>query len=178
MIRGFLIKRCKLCLLYALSIYETLRRNVASTDSISTLFDWKSCRPCALEFTRYWKVFYVGNLNHGFNPMFLIFTKRSDGEIDGRIVSHWNVPFYGEYSYLNQHRVMVTHVIWGWMNLFARGIGAFALNMKFGMRGRMLRQFWTILLEGMLIKIFRYGSVQWLQMQYLLRRVSDGDCHV
>ena len=51
--------------------------------------------------------------------------------------------------------------IFGWMNLFARGMGGFVsdiANVKFGMRGRLLWQFGTIVLEGIFLIAFGYTT--------------------
>ena len=47
--------------------------------------------------------------------------------------------------------------IFGWMNLFARGLGGFCsdkLNDKLGMRGRLYAQFFLLLVEGVMVFIF------------------------
>jgi len=47
--------------------------------------------------------------------------------------------------------------IFGWMNLFARGLGGFAsdkLSAKMGMRGRLLAQSVLLLAEGILVLVF------------------------
>merc|ERR1712045_45423 len=47
--------------------------------------------------------------------------------------------------------------IFGWMNLFARGLGGFAsdkLNSKMGMKGRLIVQIVTLLVEGVMVLIF------------------------
>merc|ERR1712125_123156 len=47
--------------------------------------------------------------------------------------------------------------IFGWMNLFARGLGGFCsdkLNAKMGMKGRLLTQLFLLLAEGGLVLIF------------------------
>ena len=47
--------------------------------------------------------------------------------------------------------------IFGWMNLFARGLGGFAsdkLNAKMGMRGRLIVQIVTLAVEGVMVLIF------------------------
>merc|ERR1712038_1987937 len=47
--------------------------------------------------------------------------------------------------------------IFGWMNLFARGLGGFAsdkLNSKMGMKGRLIVQIVTLLVEGIMVLIF------------------------
>ena len=47
--------------------------------------------------------------------------------------------------------------IFGWMNLFARGIGGYVsdkLNTKMGMRGRLLWQGINLILEGIMVFIF------------------------
>jgi NNP family nitrate/nitrite transporter-like MFS transporter len=51
--------------------------------------------------------------------------------------------------------------IFGWMNLFARGLGGFAsdkLNARMGMRGRILAQTVFLLLEGALVLVFANSS--------------------
>merc|ERR1712024_57971 len=47
--------------------------------------------------------------------------------------------------------------IFGWMNLFARGLGGFfsdKLNKKMGMRGRLIVQMLTLTIEGIMVLIF------------------------
>jgi len=47
--------------------------------------------------------------------------------------------------------------IFGWMNLFARGLGGFCsdkMNDKLGMRGRLYAQFFLLLVEGIMVFIF------------------------
>lgn len=47
--------------------------------------------------------------------------------------------------------------IFGWMNLFARGLGGFAsdkFNSKMGMRGRLIWQTVTLLIEGVMVLVF------------------------
>jgi len=47
--------------------------------------------------------------------------------------------------------------IFGWMNLFARGLGGYCsdkLSTKLGMQGRLLTQFFLLLLEGLMVFIF------------------------
>ena len=47
--------------------------------------------------------------------------------------------------------------IFGWMNLFARGLGGYAsdkLNAKLGMRGRLIAQTIMLLAEGLLVLVF------------------------
>mmetsp|Transcript_10570 Transcript_10570/g.13388 ORF Transcript_10570/g.13388 Transcript_10570/m.13388 type:complete len:480 (+) Transcript_10570:54-1493(+) len=47
--------------------------------------------------------------------------------------------------------------IFGWMNLFARGLGGFTsdiLNRKMGMRGRLIWQTVTLLIEGAMVLVF------------------------
>mmetsp|Transcript_29097 Transcript_29097/g.44694 ORF Transcript_29097/g.44694 Transcript_29097/m.44694 type:complete len:750 (-) Transcript_29097:89-2338(-) len=51
--------------------------------------------------------------------------------------------------------------IFGFMNLFARGLGGFVtdvFNAKYGMKGRMYWQFLTLLLQGMGIAVFAYAK--------------------
>ena len=51
--------------------------------------------------------------------------------------------------------------IFGWMNLFARGLGGFIsdiMNVKFGMRGRLLWQFLSVVLEGIFLLVFAHTS--------------------
>lgn len=51
--------------------------------------------------------------------------------------------------------------IFGWMNLFARGLGGFVsdiLNVKHGMRGRLCWQFITIALEGIFLVAFGHAT--------------------
>lgn len=51
--------------------------------------------------------------------------------------------------------------VFGFMNLFARGVGGFAsdmLNAKFGMRGRIIWQAVTLLLEGGFVIIFGFAD--------------------
>ena len=49
----------------------------------------------------------------------------------------------------------------GWMNLFARGMGGFVsdiANVKFGMRGRLVWQFVTLVFEGIFLIAFGYAT--------------------
>ena len=51
--------------------------------------------------------------------------------------------------------------IFGWMNLFARGMGGFIsdiMNVKFGMRGRLWWQFSSVVLEGIFLLVFAHTS--------------------
>lgn len=51
--------------------------------------------------------------------------------------------------------------IFGWMNLFARGLGGFAsdkLSARMGMRGRILAQTFLLLAEGVLVLVFANSS--------------------
>eukprot|EP00557_Chaetoceros_sp_GSL56_P011592 CAMPEP_0176486822 /NCGR_PEP_ID=MMETSP0200_2-20121128/5781_1 /TAXON_ID=947934 /ORGANISM="Chaetoceros sp., Strain GSL56" /LENGTH=874 /DNA_ID=CAMNT_0017883565 /DNA_START=199 /DNA_END=2823 /DNA_ORIENTATION=+ len=51
--------------------------------------------------------------------------------------------------------------IFGWMNLFARGLGGFLsdiMNAKYGMKGRLYWQFATILFEGFFLLAFAYAK--------------------
>jgi len=50
--------------------------------------------------------------------------------------------------------------IFGWLNLFARGLGGFIsdiMNVKYGMRGRLIWQVISLILEGILIICFGYS---------------------
>lgn len=51
--------------------------------------------------------------------------------------------------------------IFGWMNLFARGMGGFIsdiMNAKYGMKGRLYWQFVTVLFEGFFLLAFAYAK--------------------
>ena len=51
--------------------------------------------------------------------------------------------------------------IFGWMNLFARGIGGFIsdkFNSKMGMRGRLIWQSFSLIIEGVMIILFSYTN--------------------
>jgi len=51
--------------------------------------------------------------------------------------------------------------IFGWMNLFARGLGGFVsdiMNVKWGMKGRLTWQFVTLVLEGVFLIAFAYAQ--------------------
>jgi len=51
--------------------------------------------------------------------------------------------------------------IFGWMNLFARGLGGFIsdkLNVKLGMRGRLISQFAFLVLEAIMVFIFNRSN--------------------
>jgi MFS transporter, NNP family, nitrate/nitrite transporter len=70
----------------------------------------------------------------------------------------------------------------GFMNIFARGLGGFGsdlFNAKYGMRGRILWQTLNLLLEGVAIIIFGYsqtlaGSVVALIFLSLMVQSSEG----
>lgn len=51
--------------------------------------------------------------------------------------------------------------IFGWMNLFARGMGGFVsdiMNAKYGMKGRLYWQFATVIFEGFFLLAFAYAN--------------------
>jgi NNP family nitrate/nitrite transporter-like MFS transporter len=60
---------------------------------------------------------------------------------------------------LNTETAAAISSIFGWMNLFARGLGGFVsdiLNMKMGMKGRLIWQSISILFEGSLVIAFSF----------------------
>jgi len=61
--------------------------------------------------------------------------------------------------------------IFGWMNLFARGLGGFSsdkLNTTLGMRGRLIVQTVCLCCEGVLIFIFSRSSELWLAILLMI----------
>lgn len=64
--------------------------------------------------------------------------------------------FKGEFDLTTESAAAIAS-IFGWMNLFARGLGGFAsdkMNAKMGMRGRLIFQTLCLLLEGAFVLIF------------------------
>jgi NNP family nitrate/nitrite transporter-like MFS transporter len=75
--------------------------------------------------------------------------------------------------------------IFGWLNLFARGLGGFIsdiMNVKFGMRGRLLWQVVSLVFEGALIICFGYaktlaGSISTMIAFSLFVQTSEGSTY-
>mmetsp|Transcript_56850 Transcript_56850/g.68051 ORF Transcript_56850/g.68051 Transcript_56850/m.68051 type:complete len:477 (+) Transcript_56850:50-1480(+) len=65
--------------------------------------------------------------------------------------------YFGEIFDLSTESSAAIASIFGWMNLFARGLGGYMsdkLNAKMGMRGRLITQFLLLAVEGVLIFVF------------------------
>ena len=65
--------------------------------------------------------------------------------------------YFGQKFELNTESAAAIASIFGWMNLFARGVGGFVsdkLNSKMGMRGRLIWQSILLVLEGVMVFIF------------------------
>ena len=62
--------------------------------------------------------------------------------------------------------------VFGFMNLFARGLGGFGsdlFNAKFGMRGRITWQFLTLFMEGAFVIVFGFAdSLKWSILSLIL----------
>jgi NNP family nitrate/nitrite transporter-like MFS transporter len=67
--------------------------------------------------------------------------------------------FFSETFDLSTESAAAIASIFGWLNLFARGLGGFTsdiLNVKLGMRGRLLFQMATLIFQGMFLLVFSY----------------------
>lgn len=67
--------------------------------------------------------------------------------------------FFSETFELSTESAAAIASIFGWLNLFARGLGGFTsdiLNVKLGMRGRLLFQMGTLIFQGIFLLVFSY----------------------
>ena len=67
--------------------------------------------------------------------------------------------FFSETFDLSTESAAAIASIFGWLNLFARGLGGFIsdiLNVKLGMRGRLLFQTGTLIFQGVFLLAFSY----------------------
>lgn len=73
--------------------------------------------------------------------------------------------YFNEEFGLTTENAAAVASIFGWMNLFARGLGGFSsdkLNAKYGMRGRLIVQTVCLVVEGLLIFIFSRSTELWV----------------
>lgn len=69
--------------------------------------------------------------------------------------------YFGEEFELNTETAAAVASIFGWMNLFARGMGGFLsdrANRRWGMRGRLAWQSFVLLMEGAMVILFAHSS--------------------
>jgi len=69
--------------------------------------------------------------------------------------------YFSEKFYLSTERAAAVASIFGWMNIFARGLGGYIsdkMNDRYGMRGRLFWQTFVLLLEGLLVIIFAFSG--------------------
>lgn len=69
--------------------------------------------------------------------------------------------YFADQFFLSTEKAAAIASIFGWMNLFARGLGGFLsdkMNAKYGLRGRMFWQSFVLLVEGTLVVIFAHAA--------------------
>lgn len=69
--------------------------------------------------------------------------------------------YFADKFFLSTEKAAAIASIFGWMNLFARGLGGFIsdkMNAKYGLRGRLAWQSFVLLIEGCLVIIFAHAG--------------------
>jgi len=103
-----------------------------------------------------WKSFRQGSCNINTWLLFVQYACCFGVEI---CMNNAAAMYFSDYFGLTTEKAALVASIFGWMNIFARGMGGFIsdkMNGRFGMRGRLIWQSFVLLAEGTMVVIFAH----------------------